>query len=118
MAQGYAFGSPISVLVWELSLNSLQHCSLAEASACTGKVLREYFLDGKLPENGTVCGVEENRFPKKLSAHEQSTSQFGWTSGEASLAPKDLDISGKMKAFGEAAQEEVRRNAFLGHRYW
>lgn len=41
----------------------MQHCSLAATSICTAKAIREYFREGKLPKNGTVCPVESSIFP-------------------------------------------------------
>ncbi|EPT01002.1 hypothetical protein FOMPIDRAFT_15813, partial [Fomitopsis schrenkii] len=38
--------------------NSYGHCSLAAPSLCTAKYVREYFEDGTLPEEGTVCEVD------------------------------------------------------------
>ncbi|KZT62527.1 alpha/beta-hydrolase [Calocera cornea HHB12733] len=41
------------------------HCSLAHPSLCTAKTVRAYFLEGKVPEYGTVCSSpEEYLFPE------------------------------------------------------
>lgn len=32
-----------------------QHCSLAAPSVCTQKYIRDYFIDGTLPEPNTIC---------------------------------------------------------------
>ncbi|PGH23043.1 hypothetical protein AJ80_02816 [Polytolypa hystricis UAMH7299] len=38
-----------------LNHNGYGHCSIAHPSLCTGKAVRSYFVDGKLPEPGTKC---------------------------------------------------------------
>ncbi|KAJ4388857.1 hypothetical protein N0V93_006318 [Gnomoniopsis smithogilvyi] len=38
------------------------HCSHANPSLCTAKVIREYFQTGELPEAGTVCAPERKPF--------------------------------------------------------
>ncbi|KAM0746142.1 hypothetical protein T439DRAFT_350818 [Meredithblackwellia eburnea MCA 4105] len=43
--------------------NSPGHCSLGSVSSCTQKRYREYFLEGKLPEDGEVCEVDQGYFP-------------------------------------------------------
>lgn len=42
--------------------NSNGHCSLSAPSICSAKNIRAYFYDGKLPEEGTVCEVDELPF--------------------------------------------------------
>lgn len=36
---------------------------MALASLCTARILKDYFNDGVLPLNGTVCDVDEELFP-------------------------------------------------------
>ncbi|KAJ7760788.1 TAP-like protein-domain-containing protein [Mycena olivaceomarginata] len=52
------------------------HTSLAGASPCTWGYIREYFLDGTLPDNDTVCPVLGSLFPNPgatgLQEHEQT----------------------------------------------
>jgi pimeloyl-ACP methyl ester carboxylesterase len=38
-----------------LTQNSAGHCSVSAPSLCTMKYIREYFVDGTLPDLGTVC---------------------------------------------------------------
>ncbi|KZP13352.1 alpha/beta-hydrolase [Athelia psychrophila] len=38
------------------------HCSIAAPSICTAKNVRAYFYEGKLPEEGTICNVDELPF--------------------------------------------------------
>ncbi|KAI0665891.1 alpha/beta-hydrolase [Trametes maxima] len=45
---------------------SYGHCSLAAPSLCTAKHVREYFVNGTLPEPGTVCEVDELPFVGKV----------------------------------------------------
>ena len=33
----------------------IQHCSTSAPSLCTVKYVRQYFVDGTLPQAGTVC---------------------------------------------------------------
>ncbi|KZT09845.1 alpha/beta-hydrolase [Laetiporus sulphureus 93-53] len=42
--------------------NSYGHCSIAAPSVCTAKHLRAYFENGTLPEDGTMCEVDELPF--------------------------------------------------------
>ncbi|KAF8990425.1 TAP-like protein-domain-containing protein [Cyathus striatus] len=46
-----------------LTQDSPGHCSLAAPSVCTQKYIREYFVNGTLPKEGTVCTVDEDIFP-------------------------------------------------------
>ena len=39
-----------------------QHCSLAQPSMCTAKYVRQYFRDGTLPPEDTVCEVDSPIF--------------------------------------------------------
>jgi hypothetical protein len=38
-----------------LTQNSAGHCSISAPSLCTQKYIRQYFVDGTLPDPGTVC---------------------------------------------------------------
>lgn len=40
------------------------HCSLSAPSNCTATYIRQYFQTGKLPEEGTVCPVDQLPFDK------------------------------------------------------
>ena len=44
------------------------HCSISSPSLCTAKIVRKYFKEGVLPEEGTVCGVDELPFVGKVDA--------------------------------------------------
>ncbi|KAF4552194.1 Hypothetical protein D9617_11g010430 [Elsinoe fawcettii] len=41
-----------------LTQNSPGHCSMSAYSPCTNDYIHKYFFDGTLPEEGTVCEVE------------------------------------------------------------
>lgn len=45
-----------------LEQRSYGHCSTSTASTCTNKVVLEYLLDGKLPESGKVCELDDDGF--------------------------------------------------------
>ncbi|KAJ7499674.1 TAP-like protein-domain-containing protein [Mycena latifolia] len=46
-----------------LTQDSTGHCSISGPSICTQKHIRKYFLEGSLPEPGTVCPVIGSPFP-------------------------------------------------------
>ncbi|KAJ6579543.1 TAP-like protein-domain-containing protein [Mycena vulgaris] len=56
MSQGFA-GSVV------LTQDSAGHCSMSGPSICTQKHIRKYFLEGSLPEPGTICPVIASPFP-------------------------------------------------------
>jgi pimeloyl-ACP methyl ester carboxylesterase len=58
------------------------HCSLGQSSKCTTKVIRDYFVDGKVPEKGSECPMEDQPF--ELPASLQSFSDNGLTYQEIS----------------------------------
>lgn len=49
-----------------LQQNSVGHCSLSSPSLCSAKHIRAYFANGSLPEEGTVCEVDELPFVGKV----------------------------------------------------
>lgn len=70
--------------------NSYGHCSLAAPSLCTAKYVRAYFEDGTLPEEGTVCEVDELPF-------------IGTVHGEAdALSVEDRQLLDALRSLGEA----------------
>ena len=88
-----------------------QHCSLALVSLCVGKVVREYFIDGTLPENGKVCPITEVLFPEPQVSILEGESDDGrlWGAENAqAMSGEDLVLLGKLRAFGEIASEHVR----------
>jgi pimeloyl-ACP methyl ester carboxylesterase len=70
-----ATGDPITPVESAAALESLMegsgvlhkhhgwgHCSLGHPSKCTTKVVRDYFVDGKVPEKGSECLMEVQPF--------------------------------------------------------
>ncbi|TCD60878.1 hypothetical protein EIP91_009369 [Steccherinum ochraceum] len=51
-----------------LTQASAGHMSFSATSVCTAKVVRAYFQNGTLPEEGTVCGTESSIFGDGVSA--------------------------------------------------
>ncbi|KAK4182951.1 TAP-like protein-domain-containing protein [Podospora australis] len=45
-----------------LERNGFGHASIAQRSDCTTGIFREYFVNGTLPRQGTVCEVDESLF--------------------------------------------------------
>jgi pimeloyl-ACP methyl ester carboxylesterase len=43
------------------------HCSLGQPSKCTTKVIRDYLVDGKVPEQGSECPMEYLPFEPSVS---------------------------------------------------
>ncbi|KAF8314513.1 hypothetical protein DL93DRAFT_2167299 [Clavulina sp. PMI_390] len=89
------------------------HCSIAQSSLCTGKVLRDYFIDGILPPNGKVCPVDEILFPSPQVPSSIATDEAvmgQWTLRgvkKTTLSNDDVILLRKLKAFGEAAQVDL-----------
>ena len=60
----------------------LKHCShLTQPSLCTGRAIREYFLNGVLPEAGTICAPD---VPLFLNDTEWT---LGWAAVGIELGP-------------------------------
>ncbi|KAJ6485610.1 TAP-like protein-domain-containing protein [Mycena sanguinolenta] len=81
MSRGFA-GSVV------LTQDSPGHCSIASASLCTYKYIRQYFLDGTLPEPGTVCPVDVPLFPSSSAAEQdenEAQTRFTLSAEDRSL---------------------------------
>ncbi|KAJ6480975.1 TAP-like protein-domain-containing protein [Mycena sanguinolenta] len=76
VSQGFA-GSVV------LTQDSIGHCSISSVSICTVKYIRQYFIDGTLPEPGTVCPVDIPLFPP--------SSEFADENAQASLSVSMTD---------------------------
>ena len=48
--------------------DSYGHCSVSAPSVCTARVVRAYFEEGTLPEEGTVCEPDELPFVGRVSS--------------------------------------------------
>jgi hypothetical protein len=72
-----------------------QHCSLAAPSICTQKYVRDYFIDGTLPEPGTVCEPVSQPFPPAglKASDEQAILSATMTPDERELYDAVLELS-------------------------
>lgn len=70
--------------------NSYGHCSLAAPSLCTAKHIRAYYENGTIPEEGTVCEVDELPF-------------IGQVGGEkiAAMSVEDRELLESLRAMAE-----------------
>jgi hypothetical protein len=68
----------------------LQHSSLAQASLCTTKVTRAYFVNGTLPKPGTVCKVDVGLFAG-TSGYDEVFQYFG-TGSNTSASKRGLTV--------------------------
>lgn len=59
-----------------LTQNSGGHCSTAVYSKCTVNYIAQYFKDGSLPDEGTVCEADILPFGPGSNATAQSTEDF------------------------------------------
>lgn len=73
------------------------------SSLCTAKAIREYFLEGKLPENGLFCPTDEVLFPPK-----DDEGSALWV-GESSTAysEEDLKLLETMRELGKELEAFV-----------
>ncbi|KZO96038.1 alpha/beta-hydrolase [Calocera viscosa TUFC12733] len=63
------FGSESASLLIQ---DGFGHCSLAHPSLCTARTIASYFIDGKVPEYGTVCPSDDGfLFPESAKANER-----------------------------------------------
>jgi pimeloyl-ACP methyl ester carboxylesterase len=53
------------------------HCSLGQPSKCTTKVVRDYLVDGKVPEQGSECPMEYQPF-ESIPIENFDDSGFGY----------------------------------------
>ncbi|KZS95702.1 hypothetical protein SISNIDRAFT_324584 [Sistotremastrum niveocremeum HHB9708] len=83
-----------------LTQNSAGHCSLSAPSVCTAKYIRDYFREGTLPAEGTVCEVEAHAFPPDVQPSMQANE----------LTAADAQLRNAMRKLSDAF--EVPR---LGH---
>lgn len=75
-------------------------------SLCTGKAIRAYFLDDKLPENGLWCETDEVLFPPK--APDVAASVDAWFKEPASSYPEDdLRLLSMLRDLGQILEPYV-----------
>ncbi|KAF8959383.1 TAP-like protein-domain-containing protein [Flammula alnicola] len=72
-----------------LTQDSAGHCSISAPSVCTQKYVRDYFIDGTLPEPGTVCQPIGQPFPISDLNSEEAQNQAVLTSN---LTPDEKEI--------------------------
>ena len=65
-----------------LEQNGYGHCSTAQKSACTKKVIKAYLLEGKLPKAGTVCEVDDVPFKTDWDALDEDDPEDDDDSGD------------------------------------
>ncbi|KAK1231140.1 hypothetical protein PQX77_005746 [Marasmius sp. AFHP31] len=89
-------GFPGSVV---LSQDSVGHCSLSAPSVCTARVVREYFVNGTLPDAGTWCPIDGSPFDPsnsssirefELGQDDAQTPLKGAEDGDLAEALRDL----------------------------
>ncbi|KAF7331529.1 Abhydrolase-4 domain-containing protein [Mycena kentingensis (nom. inval.)] len=95
MSKGFA-GSVV------LTQDSAGHCSLSAPSTCTAKIIRAYFLEGKLPEPGTVCDIDRPVFPvaagyKPNTDGERLQAAFRVTTSSREVKEEDRKLAGVLE---------------------
>ncbi|KAF7331315.1 Cytochrome P450 [Mycena kentingensis (nom. inval.)] len=67
-----------------LTQDSAGHCSVSDPSTCTAAHVRAYFLNGTLPEAGTICSPDEPVFgaPESEPEHAVRREEGGRGGGE------------------------------------
>ncbi|KAK1226649.1 hypothetical protein PQX77_010361 [Marasmius sp. AFHP31] len=78
-----------------LEQRSPGHSSLAAPSVCTAKVVREYFVNGTIPEQGTVCPMDGSPFDDPTSATNSTLRRDLMSSEDAELAEVVQDLARK-----------------------
>ncbi|KAF9475278.1 hypothetical protein BDN70DRAFT_883911 [Pholiota conissans] len=73
-----------------LTQNSAGHCSISAPSLCTQKYIRDYFIDGTLPEPGTVCETLMPPFPSAGVGVKELDTQAIWST---SMTAEERDIT-------------------------
>ncbi|KAG7091884.1 hypothetical protein E1B28_008285 [Marasmius oreades] len=81
-------GFPGSVV---LSQDSAGHCSLSAPSICTARAVREYFVNGTLPKDGTICPVVGTPFVPSPEKRLGGADSPVVDSGSQNQAPLGLD---------------------------
>lgn len=74
-------------------LSIYQHSSLAAPSVCTVTYIRDYFVNGTLPDPGTICPVIGSPFDRNTT---------GQAIADRSLAADDKDILDTVRALSRS----------------
>ena len=72
------------------------------ASLCTARAVKEYFLEGKLPEYGLVCPTDEELFSTAMS----DEGAF-WLTEFQNYSEDDLKLLESARGLGEAIYPSV-----------
>ncbi|KAJ8092879.1 hypothetical protein PM082_023512 [Marasmius tenuissimus] len=78
-----------------LEQHSPGHASIAAPSVCTAKVVREYLVNGTLPEQGTVCSMDGSPFDDPASATNAILRRDLMSSEDVGLAKVVQDLARK-----------------------
>ncbi|KAL0569611.1 hypothetical protein V5O48_012351 [Marasmius crinis-equi] len=101
-------GFPGSVV---LTQDSAGHCSSAAPSVCTARVVREYFVNGTLPEAETLCPIDGSPFH---SPGERSLVELGRDGVQHTLgSQEDPGSLGLAQAMRDLATVSRRGNRVL-----
>ncbi|KAF7325598.1 Alpha/beta-hydrolase [Mycena kentingensis (nom. inval.)] len=92
MAQGFT-GSVV------LTQDSIGHASISGPSVCTFQLVREYFVNGTLPAEGTVCPVSVPLFPEPQTAENSRRSAL--SAEDLELVGAGMELARMFAAFGQ-----------------
>ncbi|CCL98563.1 uncharacterized protein FIBRA_00563 [Fibroporia radiculosa] len=79
--------------------NSFGHCSRSAPSLCTAKYVREYFVNGTLPEEETVCEVDELPFVGPAAEGWEKLSRYSDEDRSLMEALRGLAVSVPISGF-------------------
>ncbi|KAK1234091.1 hypothetical protein PQX77_002710 [Marasmius sp. AFHP31] len=88
-----------------LTRDSPGHGSTNTPSACTAKAIREYFINGTLPKEGTVCPMDGSPFddPKKQASGSGSSDQKADSTSESTK--DEFESSSQVASDGHVLKE-------------
>ncbi|QRW24782.1 alpha/beta hydrolase family protein [Rhizoctonia solani] len=84
-----AFGNESATLLVQQGYG---HCSIAHPSLCTARNIRDYFVSGKVPNNGTYCTPEPGYIYPNVNKTEERRS----------LSKRDEDLLGAISRLRDA----------------
>ncbi|KAK1219898.1 hypothetical protein PQX77_017351 [Marasmius sp. AFHP31] len=94
-------GFPGSVV---LSQDSAGHASISAPSVCTARVIREYFMNGTLPDVGTWCPIDRSPFdPSYASSNRQL--KLGQDGAQTPLKYKSWGADGEEATLAQALRD-------------
>ncbi|KAH7334290.1 TAP-like protein-domain-containing protein [Rhizoctonia solani] len=91
---GRAFGEESATLLIQ---HGYGHCSIAHPSLCTAQNIRDYFVSGKVPKNGTHCTPEPGYIYPNVNKTEARTS----------LSKRDEDLLGALVRLRDARSKTL-----------